>query len=1016
MMTVIDNSVKGFTELLRQSLRLPCSREAGVLLGLAILGSLGNHFSLELFFGAELMFGSIATLIAIRISGTLWGTLIAIIVSSYTCFLLGHLCLIIIFALEAFVVGFVICCLKRKEAMFVADVCYWLFIGVPLGWFSYAFQFGVSEISLNLILIKLLINGIANVVIADLVFQFFPVKRWLNIRKHDDYLSKLSMHSAVSNLLALFIVFPMLAVIIYSGRAGFTHTQEMIANAVKHKSEDFSRALESAFEFDLMTLSSLSMSGLSLNARYDWENFVKAWEDNIIPGLLNLEISNVHGTVLLSYPTQYTGVSKHASKFASLDFKSFYLSDVYNDNRVNEQHFTVIKLIAGGNYLVGTFSPKYFEHQMSDMTAATASIELIDGEGTIIVRDTNIDFSQFAQGNKPQHQMPSNQDLSIQARWRNSYWQETVPFSNENNWSVQVSQPLASQIDHLQLTYRDNLLVILLISALAFSCVPMVVRILTAPLNNLGDVANAFSEDPNRQDISWPESDIKEVNSLVNQFQKFVKTINSKHSELVDTEILFRTFFNNTPSAMTVKDLDGNFLNVNQKWKDWFKPDFGGFVNGLKPDDIFDSDFLDQLKRLESLAISSGHVQGEEMLTTLASGEQLTTLVQKFPIFNAEGDVVRVGAVNTDISELHNARIEQQNIANELAQLIDSANAPIFGIDANGKINEWNRQTEIITGFEKDEVIGKDLVAQFITDDYRVSVTEVLDRALQGEESANYEFPLFTKSGDRVDVLLNSATRRNASGDIVGVVGVGQDITDLKATQAQVIQTSKLATLGEMATSVAHELNQPLNVIRMAVGNSRRKISRGIVDVEYLNIKLERIEEQTVRAAKIIDHMRMFGRKPDHDSEQIDPRRIFRNALDLMGEQLKLAGIGVVTEFSSECSCVEGNTIQMEQVILNLLINARDAMAGSDGESKITLRVFEDKKGVHLTMHDTGGGIREKILSRVFEPFFTTKDVGKGTGLGLSVSYGIIIEMGGTILVENIGGGARFDIILPVAT
>jgi C4-dicarboxylate-specific signal transduction histidine kinase len=128
---------------------------------------------------------------------------------------------------------------------------------------------------------------------------------------------------------------------------------------------------------------------------------------------------------------------------------------------------------------------------------------------------------------------------------------------------------------------------------------------------------------------------------------------------------------------------------------------------------------------------------------------------------------------------------------------------------------------------------------------------------------------------------------------------------------------------------------------------------------------------------------------------------------------LRLDGIQVITELAEDCPSVLGHSIQMEQVILNLLTNARDAIAGRDGESKITLRVFRGDKGVHITSEDTGGGIPEDALQRVFEPFFTTKEMGKGTGLGLSVGYGIIRDMKGTISAENIDDGARLTITLP---
>ncbi|MBT6273362.1 MAG: PAS domain-containing protein [Chromatiales bacterium] len=274
------------------------------------------------------------------------------------------------------------------------------------------------------------------------------------------------------------------------------------------------------------------------------------------------------------------------------------------------------------------------------------------------------------------------------------------------------------------------------------------------------------------------------------------------------------------------------------------------------------------------------------------------------------------------------------------------------------------------------------------------------------------KFPIYNDEGNIIKVGSSTV-------DLTEQIEVRNKLSaalkDVKNTQSQIIQSSKLATLGEMATSVAHELNQPLNVIRMAAGNSRMKISKGTVDPKYLTDKLERIEEQTARAAAIIDHMRMFGRVAKENPELIDPRSVVRNALDLMGEQLRLDGIEIVSELAEDCPSILGHAIQMEQVILNLLTNSKDAMVERDEGTKITLRVFEDNKDVQITVEDTGGGIREDILPRIFEPFYTTKVVGKGTGLGLSVSYGIIRDMKGAIVAENINDGARFTITMPIS-
>jgi C4-dicarboxylate-specific signal transduction histidine kinase len=251
------------------------------------------------------------------------------------------------------------------------------------------------------------------------------------------------------------------------------------------------------------------------------------------------------------------------------------------------------------------------------------------------------------------------------------------------------------------------------------------------------------------------------------------------------------------------------------------------------------------------------------------------------------------------------------------------------------------------------------------------------------------------------------------------VVGVGQDITELKKTQSQVIQSSKLASLGEMATSVAHELNQPLNTIRMVASNIADKIEFNKVTKEYLCSKLLRIDEQVVRASKIINHMQMFGRKADENPINLDPWAALNSVMDLVGEQLRLESIEVTTNCDYEGPIIFGNQIQLEQVFVNIIGNARDAILESGAKTKRELTITgapaaDDEFTISFT--DTGIGIPEKLLPRIFEPFITSKPMGKGTGLGLSVSYGIIREMNGTITAKNVETGAQFNITLPLVS
>jgi len=238
---------------------------------------------------------------------------------------------------------------------------------------------------------------------------------------------------------------------------------------------------------------------------------------------------------------------------------------------------------------------------------------------------------------------------------------------------------------------------------------------------------------------------------------------------------------------------------------------------------------------------------------------------------------------------------------------------------------------------------------------------------------------------------------------------------ELRDKQEQLVQAGKLATLGELTTGVAHELNNPLNNIGLFVGNAIDLIEHGLTDEKIIG-QLRHATQQVGKATEIITHLRTFGRAAPVSREPIALRQVIERALALMREQLRLRGIDVVVELGSREPVVLGNPIQLEQVFINLLTNARDAVANSPRKA-IRISASVDSEAVELAFADTGHGIPTGLERRIFDPFFTTKEVGKGTGLGLSITYGIIKEHGGTIsVVSPSGAGATFVIQLPLAS
>jgi PAS domain S-box-containing protein len=198
--------------------------------------------------------------------------------------------------------------------------------------------------------------------------------------------------------------------------------------------------------------------------------------------------------------------------------------------------------------------------------------------------------------------------------------------------------------------------------------------------------------------------------------------------------------------------------------------------------------------------------------------------------------------VGQDITERKLAEEEKARVALELQTFIDTANAPIFGIDAKGLVNEWNNKAAAITGFSREEVVGKDLVEVYISLDFRASVNQVLENALQGQETANFEFPLYTKDQRRVEVLLNATTRRDVSGNVVGVLGVGQDITERKQVEVEkarvaqelrtFIDTANAPIFGIDASGLVNEWNNKAAAI---TGFARHEVlGKNLVQVDFI--------------------------------------------------------------------------------------------------------------------------------------------------------------------------------------
>jgi histidine kinase len=397
-------------------------------------------------------------------------------------------------------------------------------------------------------------------------------------------------------------------------------------------------------------------------------------------------------------------------------------------------------------------------------------------------------------------------------------------------------------------------------------------------------------------------------------------------------------------------------------------------------------------------------------------GSKSYWVVRSAPIKNAKGEVVAAMEMSLDVTQLKFLEEEVEKSEKKYQTIFDTIPNPVFVLDRKTlEILDCNESTTTIYGFNKEEILNTSFL-NFFEENHRDEYESEIKSSNFVDKARHRR-----KDGQTIYVNIRISSSEYASQEVMLVTT--SDITKRLTAEQQLIQASKMSTLGEMATGVAHELNQPLSVIKTSSSFLINKVKKNEpIKDEILKTLAEEIDSHVDRASKIINHMREFGRKSGIKKETVRVNEPLEKALEIFSQQLKLREISIVKELEKDLPPILADPNRLEQVFINLLINARDAIeeksASTNHEGKpkqIMLKTAFKKGMVTIEVKDTGMGIPKSILDKIFEPFFTTKKVGQGTGLGLSISYGIIQDYGGHIHAESQEGvGSSFVIYFPV--
>jgi hypothetical protein len=386
-------------------------------------------------------------------------------------------------------------------------------------------------------------------------------------------------------------------------------------------------------------------------------------------------------------------------------------------------------------------------------------------------------------------------------------------------------------------------------------------------------------------------------------------------------------------------------------------------------------------------------------------------------------------------------KVEEYERLKEFSEnIVESINVGILAADLEDRVESWNTQIEQLSGVPRDRALGRRLAEIFPAD-----LCEQFDR-VRGETGIHhiYKFVLKPASNGAAKLAVNGSAVANGAAngsnsravngnhalpalfreatlniaiaplvskeqEQIGRLIIFDDVTDRAELEQRLVQADKLSSIGLLAAGVAHEVNTPLAVI----STYAQMLAKQVADDSQKSLILDKIAKQTFRASEIVNSLLNFSRTSTTSFGDVSLTRVVQETLSLLEHQLQKSGVLVKTDLAPDLPTVYGNAGKLQQVFLNLFLNARDAMTAG---GTLEVRAWPEGAGVKVDVSDNGPGIAAEHVQRIYDPFFTTKAARKGTGLGLSVTYGIIQEHGGSIEVSNRpAGGARFRIELPLS-
>lgn len=1057
-------------------------------LALIVAGLAGNYFPFAIL-NAHFIFGSIFAMLALQIFGWRLGVIAAAIISSCTYLTWNHPWGILTMTAEAAVVGWLIS--RPKFPLVTADGVYWLLIGIPLGYFCMHDISNFPAGSALFLVTKQGINGIANALLARLIFTAAASR----LRAQP-----ISFRETISNLLIFFVLFPTLTLIALTGRADLADTDRRIRtsliNNIRQVADSLDRWLNDR-ERVVVRLAQLAetLTLPEMQARLEQVhtsdlNFLRIGlldKNAVVVAFSPLQDELGRPMIGKSYADRpYLATLKHtlkpmlsevlAARFGHPDPIAImlapvvsegafagYIAGVLNFDRIH----TVLENSSSGLEMRYTLLDRDGNVIMTNRADQKPLTPVSRGDGSLVAIDEEI--SQWVP------KLPPN--TSTIELWGRSLYVAEAALGKPAEWKLILEEPVAPYQKRLYERYTSGFFFLFAILIAALALTELLSRRVVGPLQKLGQLThNLASRVESGEPIEWPSSAILETHLLVFNFHaladsltaKFVENrqINERLEQLVEerTEELRKSqeslsnILENIPAMIFMKEAaELRFVRFNRAGEELLGYSRQELL-GKNDYDFFPREEADFFTQKDREVIARGGVIEvlEEPIETRHLGKRILH-TKKIPLFDKQGKPEYLLGISEDITErkqnedtiveAHRKLQESQTALLNIMEDLKAENAArrkneaeyalliqrminafvLFDsvFDADGRFVSYrfvfiNEAYERITGVKNDEVKGKtvhevwpDTEASWIEAYGKVAVTGIPStfEMFHGPTAKLYACSVYRPDDtpERFCVIFEDITERRRAEE------------ERQKLHDQLVQAQKMESVGRLAGGVAHDYNNMLGVIVGYGELALHKVAPG----DPLRSDLEEILKAARRSTEVTRQLLGFARKQTIAPTQLDLNETVEDTLKmlrrLIGEDIDLVWLPAAGLWP-----IKMDRSQLDQVLANLCVNARDAIAGV---GKITIEthnaLFDENYCARhpdclpgsyamLAISDDGCGIDRESLAHLFEPFFTTKEVGKGTGLGLAMVYGIVRQNEGFINVySEPGRGTTFKLYFP---